>query len=60
MKGSEEENNTGKTPIIMEEDEAKDMDLCDLDLDSVEEECRKAGSNYVSRDQSKLLQQEII
>ena len=50
MKGSEDENNTGNMPIIMEEDEAEDMELGDLDLDALEEECRNAGKGYVSQE----------
>ena len=42
-------------PVIMEEDEAKDMELGDLDLDALEEECRNVGKGYVSREQIELL-----
>ena len=43
-----------------EEDEGEDMDLGELDLDAIEEECRKKGQGYVSRRQLKLLQEAII
>ena len=56
MKGSEDENDTGKMPFIMEEDESEDMELGDLDLDALEEECRKVGKGYVSWEQIELLQ----
>ena len=39
----------------MEEDEGEDMDLGELDLDAIEEECRKKGQGYVSRRQLELL-----
>ena len=55
IKGSEEENNTGNMPVIMEEDDAEDMELGDLDLDTLEEECRNVGKGYVSREQIELL-----
>ena len=42
------------------EDEGEDMDLGELDLDAIEEECRKKGQGYVSRRQLKLLQEAII
>ena len=32
-----------------EEDEGEDMDLGELDLDAIEEECRKKGQGYVLR-----------
>ena len=44
----------------MEEDEGEDMDLGELDLDAIEEECRKKGQGYVSRCQLELLQEAII
>ena len=44
----------------MEEDEGEDMDLGELDLDAIEEECRKKGQGYVSRRQLELLQEAII
>ena len=44
----------------MEEDEGEDMDLGDFDLDSLKEECKKACSGYVPREQIELLQQAII
>ena len=60
MKGSEDENDTGNMPFIMEEDESEDMELRDLDLDALEEECRNVGKGYVSREHIELLQQAII
>ena len=42
------------------EDEGEDMDLGELDLDSIEEECRKKGQGYVSRRQLELLQEAIM
>ena len=47
-------------PVIMEEDEAEDMELGDLDLDALEEECRNMGKGYVSWEQIELLQHAII
>ena len=44
----------------VEEDEGEDMDLRELDLDAIEEECRKKGQGYVSRCQLELLQEAII
>ena len=44
----------------VEEDEGEDMDLAKLDLDAIEEECRKKGQGYVSRCQLELLQEAII
>ena len=35
--------------IDMEEDDGEDMDLGELDLDAIEEECRKKGQGYVLR-----------
>ena len=32
-----------------EEGEGEDMELGELDLDAIEEECRKKGQGYVSR-----------
>ena len=43
-----------------EEDEGEDMDLGELDLDAIEEECRKKGQGYVSRRHLELLQEAII
>ena len=40
----------------MEEDEGEDMDLGKLDLDAIEEECRKKGQGYISRYHLELLQ----
>ena len=44
----------------MEEDEAKEMELGDLDLDAIEKECDKAGNGYVPREQIELLSRDII
>ena len=60
MKEAVNERNSGNRPVIMEEHEDEGMYLSDLDLDTLEEECRKAGSGYVPREQIKLLQQAII
>ena len=38
-----------------EEDEGDDMELGELDLDTIEEECGKKGQGYVSRRQIELL-----
>ena len=35
----------------MEDDEAEDMELGELDLDENEKECEKKGKGYVSRSQ---------
>ena len=43
-----------------EEDEGEDMDLGELDLYAIEEECKKKGQGYVSRHQFELLQESII
>ena len=56
MKGSEDENDTGNMPFIMEEDKFEDMELGDLDLDALEEECRNVGKGYISGEHSELLQ----
>ena len=42
------------------EGEGEDMELGELDLDAIEEECRKKGQGYVSRRQLELLQEAII
>ena len=42
------------------EDEGEDMDLGELDLDAIEEECRKKGQGYVLHPQIELLQEAII
>ena len=60
MKGSEDENDIGNMPFIMEEDESEDMELGDLDMDALEEECRNMGKGYVSWEHIELLQQAII
>ena len=44
----------------MEEDEGEDMDLGELDLAAIEEECKKKGQGYVSRRQLEILQEAII
>ena len=44
----------------MEEDEAKEMELGDLDLDAIEKECEKVGKGYVPREHIELLQKAII
>ena len=38
MKGLEDENNIGNMSVIMEEEEADDMELGDLDLEALEQE----------------------
>ena len=43
-----------------EEDKGEDMDLGELDLDAIEEECRKKGQGYVLRHQLELIQEAII
>ena len=45
---------------MTEEEEGDDMELGELDLDAIEEECGKKGQGYVSRHQIKLLQEAII
>ena len=45
---------------IMEEDEAEEMELGDLDLDVIEKECEKAGKGYVPQEQIELLQKAVI
>ena len=42
------------------EDEGEDMDMVKLELDAIEEECRKKGQGYVSRRQLELLHEAII
>ena len=44
----------------VEEEEGEDMELGELDLDAIEEECRKKEQGYVSRHQLELLQEAII
>ena len=41
--------------IGTKEDEGEDMDLGELDLEAIEEECRKKGQGYVSRHDLELL-----
>ena len=38
----------------MEEEEGEDMELGKLDLNTIEEECRKKGQGYISRFQLEL------
>ena len=38
-----------------EEEEGEDMELGELGLDAIEEECRKKGQGYVSRRHLELL-----
>ena len=45
---------------VMEEDEGEEMELGDLDLDRIEEECGKKGKGYVPPLQIELLQEAII
>ena len=52
--------NNDSGPDTMEVDEVEDMDLGDLDLDSLEAKCKKAHLSYVPREHIKLLQQAII
>ena len=40
---------------FMEKDEGEEMELGKLDLDAIEEECRKKGKRYVPRRQITLL-----
>ena len=39
----------------VEEEEGEDMELGELDLDAIEEECRKKEQGYVSRCQLEIL-----
>ena len=45
---------------IVEDDADEEMELGELDLDAIEEECGKKGKGYVSRRQIELLQAAII
>ena len=45
---------------IVEEDEDEEMELGELDLDAIEDECGKKGKGYVPRWQIELLQEAII
>ena len=45
---------------VMEEDEGEEMELGELDLDAIKEECEKKGKVYVPRRQIELLQEAII
>ena len=44
----------------MEEDDGEEMELEELYLDAIEEECGKKGKGYVPRRQIELLQEVII
>ena len=50
-----EETKDSSMQDIMEEDEAEEMELGDLDLDAIEKECEKEGKGYVPREQIELL-----
>ena len=64
----DQQESPSKSPVIKEaqqmegteEDNGEDMELSELDLDAIEEECRKKGQGYVSRHQLELLQEAII
>ena len=58
--GMEDADKSEAQSVSMEAEEAEDMDLGKLDLDSLEEECRKDGSGYVPREQIELLQHAIL
>ena len=45
---------------VMEEDEGEEMELGELDLDAIKEECEKKGKVYVPQRQIELLQEAII
>ena len=45
---------------IVEEGDDEEMELGEIDLDAMEEECGKKGKGYVSRRQIELLQEAII
>ena len=45
---------------VMEEDKGEEMELGELDLDAIEEECGKKGQGYVPRRKLELLQESII
>ena len=45
---------------VMEEDEGGEMELGELDLDAIEEECKKKAKGYVPRRQINILQEVII
>ena len=55
-----EETKDSSMQDIMEEDEAEEMELGDLDLNAIEKECNKEGKGYVPREQIELLQKAII
>ena len=42
------------------EDEAEEMELGELDLDVIKEECGKKGNGYVTRRKLELLQEAIL
>ena len=50
-----EETKDNSMQDIMEEDDAKEMELGDLDLDAIEKEYNKAGKGYVPREHIELL-----
>ena len=64
----DQQEGPSKSPVIEEtqqmegtkEDEGEEMDLGELDLDAIEEECKKKGQGYVSRCQLELLQEAMI
>ena len=45
---------------VVDEDEVEEMELGELDLEAIEEECGKKGHRYVSCRQIELLQEAII
>ena len=45
---------------VIEEDEGDEMELGELDLDAIEEECGKKGKGYVPQCHIELLQEAII
>ena len=55
-----EETKDSSMQDIMEEDEAEEMELGDLDLDVIEKECDKACKGYVPREQIELLKKAIF
>ena len=53
MKKDEEHQNSMKG---MEEEEVKEMELGELDLDAIQDECGEKGKGYVSRRKLELIQ----
>ena len=45
---------------VIGEDEGDEMELGELDLDAIEEECGKKGKGYLPHHQIELLQEAII